>query len=961
MTTLAQTPHSSRLLCPTLVGRERELAALEAFLQEAAAGRPRTVLVAGEAGIGKTALLRSFIDLSRRAGARALVGQCTEFEARRPFSPFVDIVRSAPPRAGELRRLLPEAENAPASKPADESARYRVHDALGAFVSELAGKSPLVLVIEDAQWADESTLELVPHLSRGLRDRRVLFVVSYRSDELHRLHPLRGVLAELARGRMAEEIQLKRLDLQAVGAFLRATLLLDRDPTPAFRQAIQDRCDGNPFFIEEVLKALVDKGEITYLDGHWQPRRDVPELAIPSSIRDAVLGRLRPLTDDAREALQVAAVIGQRFQFDLLARILGREEAALLRDLRLAADAQLIVEDGDEYSFRHALTREGVLAELFERERRNLHRTVGEAIESMAGASTFTEELAYHFDEAHDQERAFCYRQIAAGEATRVFAFARAARHLERAIALAPATQGALGELQLRLAEASFLIGNYADAARAAEEARQLFEREGDGRRAGAALTSASRGYWALGESTTARLRAASAVHLLEPLGSSAELAAVYHELARFAYLEGDNGDAAIMAEKAIAMARDAGAVTVHAGALVTLGSLFGKMGRAEGLVLMREGLAMALKHELPQEIGRGYHNLVLELLSVCDVAAARRLHKEHEEWSERHGVSQQVAEDAAGFAFDDGDFDAVLAYASARTGGTFNANIELLEALVRTARAGPAVGLPLLAEPRRVLATAGPLNRLYGAELEIQVFVLAGEQAQAVRLADSVADVLPRAMRVGLTACATFAAAQLPDRDAWKRWVKLTLDLEDPIGNWSASRSFALGERSAASGEPDDAVRHFEAAAADYRGSLLTFPAMLAELRLIESLLQRDGNGDRERAVAILDALVAYWRKGKATWYLGELERWTAARGLPFNGKTPVEPAASPSTVRSKLTSREREVAALLAEGLTNREIGERLVISERTVEGHVERILGKLEFRSRSQIIVWVTAGSA
>jgi DNA-binding CsgD family transcriptional regulator len=139
-----------------------------------------------------------------------------------------------------------------------------------------------------------------------------------------------------------------------------------------------------------------------------------------------------------------------------------------------------------------------------------------------------------------------------------------------------------------------------------------------------------------------------------------------------------------------------------------------------------------------------------------------------------------------------------------------------------------------------------------------------------------------------------------------------------------------------------------------------VTFPATLADLRLIESLLRRDEAGDHAQAAQVLDALVVFWRKGKATWYLGQLERWAGERGLQFNGGTHDKPFESPSAGRSQLTTREREVAALVAEGLTNREIAERLVISERTVEGHVERVLGKLEFRSRAQIVVWVTTGS-
>jgi DNA-binding CsgD family transcriptional regulator len=137
-----------------------------------------------------------------------------------------------------------------------------------------------------------------------------------------------------------------------------------------------------------------------------------------------------------------------------------------------------------------------------------------------------------------------------------------------------------------------------------------------------------------------------------------------------------------------------------------------------------------------------------------------------------------------------------------------------------------------------------------------------------------------------------------------------------------------------------------------------VTVPATLADLRLIESLLRRDHAGDRGRAANVVGTVVDYWRKGRATWYLGELERWATARGLAFERPAPAE--AIPSSSTRSLTPREREVAALVAEGLSNREIADRLVISERTVEGHVERVLGKLEFRSRGQIAIWLATGA-
>lgn len=975
--TVSTAPAGTRLLCPTLIGREQELATLDAYLADVSAGHGRTVLVAGEAGVGKTALLRAFIDRSRRAGVRVLRGECNELEARRPFSAFVDMVRAAPPRTGELRRLLPGPEAFTEPSASADTTQYRMRDALAAFISELATKAPVVVAIEDLQWADESTLEVLPYLARRLRDRGVLLVATYRSDELHRLHPLRGVLAELARTRTVDEVPLKPLDLAAVGGMLRATMLLDKEPTPAFRQAIQERCEGNPFFIEEVLKALVEKGEITYQEGQWRRTKEVPDLTIPSSIRDAVLDRLRRLTEETRVALQVAAVIGQNFEFDLLARVLGREEQRLLRDLGAAIASQLIVEDSGEdgserYAFRHALTRESIRAQLQERERRQTHRAVGEAIEAMANASNRSEELAYHFDEARDPERAFRYRDLAAREATRVLAFARASHHLGRAIALAPADHALLGNLQLRLAEASRDAQDWSRRVQAAEEAHKHFVAAGDVRSAGVALGQVARVRWILGDIAVARTAAREAVHVLEPLGATAELADAYHQAARLAWLDMDYVEAEPALRKAVDMARGTAALAVEADALDTLGITLFRTNPAEGLAVLRASLAMSLDRNLWGEASRAYYNLWGTLRGSGDAAGARQVRQELSDYRQRQGLPRSELQDFidATHALSDGDWDRALQLCTEATGETvYDADKSLIEALVRTARAGPLGGVAGAARARRILSTAGSWRVGLSAGA-LQVSLLANESSQALETADWISPSIEGTVMLDAAAeheiaaiqvCAMSAAAHLANIPAWSRWVGqaqvIPLDRQDAR---SAARAFALGELAASTGGLDEAINRFGEAAAGLRDALLPYPATLAELRLIESLLQRDRPAERDRAEEVFRSVVVFYRKAQAAWYLGELERWASAHNLAFPHEERPRTTATSPTMRPQLTAREREVAGLIAQGFSNREIAERLVISERTVEGHVERVLDKLDFHSRTQIAAWVAAGS-
>ncbi len=904
----AAPPVNRRILCPELVGREDELARLAAFLRDVAAGGGKTALVAGEAGLGKSALLRAFADRARAAGARFLLGECTEVEARRPFGPFVEILRAAfrdlsagsgeqalRSTAAGLLGLLPELERADvAPTELAETERYRVHAAIAQLIADLAGRQPLVVIVEDLHWADEATLELFPYLARKLRDRPVLLLGTYRTDERHRLHPLNHLLAELARGRIADEVRLPRLTLEETGKVVRAALGLNRSPTPEFLAAIQERCEGNPFFIEEVLKALVERGDLSYRDGAWQRTKEVPALAIPVSIRDAMQQRMRLLTPEARRAVQIAAVIGQRFDFELLRRVAALPEAAVVGALRLAVDAQLVEEVPDHgaeelYGFRHALTRESVLAELLQRERRLLHRAVGEAIEAVATAdpATSAEELAYHFDEARDAERARRYHELAAGEALRVFAFARATHHLERAVELAADDYPSLGELQLRLAEAAAMASDFPRAVRAAEQALRHFEARGDVRARGRTLGRLSVFRWLVGETREATAAADEAVRLLQPLGDTPELAAACASLARLAMLDGRDAESAPWAERAIALARATGATDVLADALITKGTLASHVGEDDAAAL-REGLELALRHEFLFLAARAYQNLwAITVRGGATGEELRRIHEENAAHSRRYGLRwiTQIQRDC-GFAFGDGDWDAALRFVEEGRGDSiWSASMDVVEALMMTARQGPGEGLRRLEAPYARLHAAGDAQWVsYADGFGAATVLLAGDAERALRYAEGVAPFLAKGywnppVDIGAV-CALVAARRRGDEEALARWIERSGAPGVRSNPAEARRAFARAERSVGAGDLDAALAELERS-----GRLLSelpwsvFMSTFPRLRRAELLLR----GDREGAAAELAAALPYWRKAKATWYLGRLGEWARERGLAF------------------------------------------------------------------------------
>jgi DNA-binding CsgD family transcriptional regulator len=955
----AQPSADRRILCPVLIGRATELARLEGFLRETLGGHGHTALVSGEAGVGKTAILRRFLQRAREMGVRVLAGDCTEIDARRPFGPFMEVTLAA-----DRLATLPTATRDAGMVGND---RYRLLHAFTTMLADLARERPTVIAIEDLHWADEASLELFPYLARKLRDVPLLLVATYRSDELHRRHPLRPVLADLSRTRLATDLALPRLSQNDVAEFLREAMRLERSPAPELRQAMFATCEGNPLFMEEALRALAERGELDLRDGAWRQTNDVADIAIPGSLRDAVLERFTTLSADAQRVVSHAAVIGRGFDFDLLSRVTGMSEPVLVSALRDAVDAQLILEvtdrgDAEGYVFRHALTRESVLLELLRPERRNMHAAVGEALESTAGQdpSAHAEELAYHFDEAGDRGKAFRYLDLAAHEAYRLFAYARAARHLERAIELAVSDEPGLGDLQLRLADAAYLAATPQRAVRAAEAAYRWYQDADDTRGASLALTRIASYRWFLGATRTAREAAEEAVRLLEPLGTSAELAAAYAQVARLAYLDVGFSTAADWAQRAIDMAREANALRTQVDALITLGSAHGWLGRPQGVGLLREAVQLASANDMVDAAVRGFHNLWIALWGTAtSEQEVRRVQEEALAYARSHGFrTEMVIADEVGYELPDGDWDRILTLIQEVRGeSVWTAQLQALEAFIRTCRDGPEPAQALFDAARRGFRGASTAHKMYASSVFTRTALFAGDFRATLEDADGIGlNIAQWPVSDEAAICAIVAATALDDRDVTRRWIDLAL-AEDtsPRVTAPARRAFARAEREALDGRIESAIALLGESADTLKLALMPLAETLVRRRRIELLLRRDAAGDREAAQSELEAILPYWRKAKATWYLGQLERWAIEHGLAFP-----ELATSPAgESRTTLTTREREVVSLVAAGMSNKEIAARLVISERTAEGHVERILGKLGFRSRAQIASWYVGG--
>jgi DNA-binding CsgD family transcriptional regulator/tetratricopeptide (TPR) repeat protein len=958
---LADPPRVRRVLSPDVVSRDAELAALEQHLLSLGAGTPSVMLMSGEAGVGKSALLRTFGERARRKGARVVVGDCADAEGRRPFGPIVQILR-------DLNRPLPELPLDAASAQIDEGHRYRMYESVSNILSASARDTPLVVGVEDLHSADAATLDLLPYLARKTRGKGILIIATYRSDELHRLHPLNDMIAALARGRLAESIVLRSLTVEATGAVIRAALRLKAAPTLQLRRAIHTRSGGNPFFIEEILGALVERGDLTYRDGGWAWKPDSIEVAIPGSVRAAVMARLRPLTPVARRVLQVGAVIGERFTFELLGRVSGLPDEQVTAAITAAIDAQIILEqaetDGNTFAFRHQLMREIVLAELLQRERRHLHLAIGRALEETVHPDEAAEDLAYHFDAAGDEARAFTYHRKAGELALRSHGFVPATEHFQRALELAP-QDAPTGPLYLRLVDAAAWAGESALALRAAEAAQAAFEAVGDMRESGSACVRVALYAWLVGDEERSLAAERRALELLEPLGSTKELA---DALARVATRTGFGArpeDAIVAAKRAIEVAARTDHASAHALGLRVVGKSMAQLGQVEGIAVLRQSLEMMKSHELFEAAQFAYMELTTAITMLGATQEQRReLFAERRAYAVGHGYRPDaLIGDDCDFAFVRGEWDELLGFAAEMPPATtYSDSAALWEGFALVGRDGPGDASTRFEESRRrLIGRPDGFIISHAAGYGSAIALLSGFPERALDYAEPAAELLAldfwhRGVSVA-SACAITAARTLGDVPALERWIELSLSQRTGPSSRPAAarRARARAESAALRGDVDDAIAELTTHL-DESDEHLWYPGTLARLRLIEFLLERAAPPDYGAAEGHFAVVLQFWRKAKATWYLARLAEWGKTRGLPV----PKADRVAKSPRRGLLTARERQVVGLVAEGLTNKQIAARLVITERTAESHVEQIRGKLGLHNRAQIAAWFSASA-
>ena len=931
-----------------LVGRVADLASLRDALKRTRSAEPSTVLVGGEAGVGKTRLVEEFCRSAAVEGAQVLTGQCLELgEEGLPFAPFASALRKLVNAEGlavfdgrerDFARLLPEL--GPPAEGAADTRRGYLFELVAALFARLSEPQPLVLVLEDLHWADTSTRDLIGFLVRSARLRNVLLIATYRTDELQRGHPLRPFLAELDRVRGVHRLELDRLDRDGTAEML--TQLLGVEPDPKTVDTISERTQGNPFFIEQFAVS----GDPACGD-------------IPHSLRDLLLSRVDQLPESAQRVLRVAAVGGTRFGHELLSRVAGMGEAELESALRTIVAAQLVVVDpdgGDE--FRHALVREAVHDDLLPGEHARLHGRYAQTVEAephLVAMGRAPAEIAHHWHAAHDHPRALVAAKGAADDAGRRYAYAEQSRLLERVLELweqVPDAATLLGTTHLDLLEETALSaidsGDHMRALNMTRAALADLDAGAEPVRAARLLVRRSKLLYNMGKSNGVP-EAREAYRLLRPVPNSSERVMLMADVA-YALAGLDGAEAGRIAEEAKAAAVELGDVATEVSATITFGQVCaGQMPAEEGLAPMQEAAARArATGDLPN-LSRALVNIsdtLFELGRYEESAAAAAEGVPH---ADRVGVSRTtgvflLANHAEALIalgrWDEADARCAEA-ARLDPPGTLAVPWLRLRARLRLARghegAEPLVtravgflGRPFLNEENRLsLQELRTLGELQSGDLAAAV------SAARTAVAEPAIAGTPRYGWPLLAAAATAverAPTELDVADLRSRIAELAAGLST---QYAAYRAYSAQVAATL----DGGVGRWREAVAAWRADGQRYQLAQALLGLATAAA---GAGDRAAAGEAIEEAVAVAAALGAAPLVEAADTLARRVGL----RSADHPAPSGTEL---LTAREREVLRLVAEGKSNSRIAERLYISPKTASVHVSRIIAKLEVNNR------------
>lgn len=620
----------SRVLSPVLVGRDSELSALEDALLSSLRGDGGVVIVGGEAGMGKTRLVNALAGRARRLGCVVLGGGCSEAELALPYLPFLEAIGnylagadlvSLRERLGsaadELAQLFPQMGR-PTSTGGDATqAKLRLFESMLLLFRDAASRRALLVILEDLQWADPATRELLDYATRRLRSTNVLVAATYRSDEMHRKHALLPTIQGWRRSGQVDLIELKPLNATQVADMVGA-IFEEKTVSEEFSGFLRDRSEGNPFVLEEILRDALDRGDIYRTDTGWD-RKSLTDIRIPPTVRDAILQRLERLGHDDIAVLSAASVMGRSFDLGSVAQVARVDEAVALSALESSVAAQLIeAEDrsSGRYQFRHALTREAIYEDLVVPRRQQLHSRTADVLASRPDRVAV--DLAHHLLMAGRNAEAVAMCIAAADDAIRTQAYRDAAQLLERA---APYITDSIERSRVlcRAADGYWNDTEPGMAKLLLEEGIVGLESAGLRVEAAEYRVLLGRCWWELQRSDLAQRETEAARAVLEAAGPSEQLAVAYIRLAGMAMFDQRVAEGFEYATRAVDTARRVGADLTLAWALNFLGGCEIGLGRVdEGFAHNDDSYNAAVAADQRYQVGNVTGNAAWEAVHLA-------------------------------------------------------------------------------------------------------------------------------------------------------------------------------------------------------------------------------------------------------------------------------------------------------------------------------------------------------
>ncbi|MFF9801041.1 ATP-binding protein [Streptomyces rochei] len=960
-----------------LVGREDELARLTGVLERARAGEARAVLIAGDAGVGKTRTLDEVAGRAAAAGTTVLTGHCVDLgDVGLPYLPFTEIlgVLAADERFAAVLAAHPVADRLLGAGPQDAEgrdgttrSRLRLFEDVAALLADLSDVAPLLLVLEDLHWADQSSRDLLRFLlSRGVlqrpaggaRGHRVALFASYRADDLHRRHPLRPLLAELVRLPSVERLELRPLPDGDVARLVRS--LRERPLPEATVHRIVERAEGNAFYAEELVAAT-----------------DAPVHGVPSGLADVLLIRFEQLSETAQQVLRTAAVAGRRVGHELLRDAVGLPEEELESALREALGRQLLVsDDGDTYSFRHALAREAVYADLLPGERARLHGAFARLLGGPDRRSDSAAERAHHHRESHDLPQALAASLEAADHAQRIGAPAEELRHLEAALDLWSAVDAAARPagpdavtLTLRASAAAAHAGDLHRAVSLTRSALAGLGQDADLELAARVRYTLAGNLLRVDNLSAAFAHSSEAFALIpaEPPSPTWVWAAATHVMA--ARQVGEIETALRVGRRALRVAEELGVADARADLLISVIGLEDDNRTTErGRRRLREARELARRAgNAPVEL-RALFNLAIGCFESGAPADCLDRAAEGLERARRSGLlSSPYAREMRYLRllvrYTLGHWEECLReVAEDEAGGPPAAGAHTVAPVLYVALARGDLGA---ADRARALLD-GPFDwmvTLVAGIVLTDAAALRGDPEDAVRWARSTVARLtddagtPPAVTVRLAALALSAVADTVvglraagDEAEAGRWTQAAAELLE-----QARRSARRGEDDRPQGPEGQAW--LARAEAEWE-RLATGPDPAAWQRAVDGFAHGDVYERARCRLRLAEALLAAGRPQEAA-----REAGLAHREADRLGAAPLRERLDDLVRRARpadtgdratqLTAREQEVLRLLARGRSNRQIGEELFITAKTASVHVSNILAKLEAASRTEAV--------